>query len=132
MEGGSRRTREIDQVVELSNGSSLGHRAYFPTFVTARTVNMGNAVLFRFPVCGVANHRLPGRGEPRFVSEAEVIAPGGAIHVFVTHLSLEKKYAHHRFTLSQSCFVIERTPWFSLGTSTYRRKPSSIYWQRVT
>ena len=88
--GGARRTRGIDQVAFVGETAGLQHRAFFPTFTVGRRVNQGNAVCSRFPLQHVANHRLPGTGEPRFLSEADVVLDGTTLRVFVTHLSLQR------------------------------------------
>ncbi len=86
--GGSRRTRGVDQGALLAEASGMDGYAFFPALVTDR-VFQGNAVCARFPVEAVANHALPGVGEPRFLSEAAVVLGGVAVRVFVTHLSLD-------------------------------------------
>ena len=92
--GGARRTRGINQVDVLAEASGLSERTFFPTLVSGaegaeKKINQGNAVCARFPLRAVANHRLPGTSEPRFLSEAEVTVEGIAVRVFVTHLSLQ-------------------------------------------
>ena len=87
--GGARRTRGVNQVDVLAEASGLCERTFFPTFVKGKKINQGNAVCARFPVRRVANHRLPGSGEPRFLSEADVVVGDVPVRVFVTHLSLQ-------------------------------------------
>lgn len=91
VEGGSRRTRGVDQMKMLADHSGLEGRAFFPTFVVAASTNQGNGVCARFPVRPVRNHPLSGRGEPRFVSEAEIAVGEAPIRFLVTHLSLQRK-----------------------------------------
>jgi endonuclease/exonuclease/phosphatase family metal-dependent hydrolase len=91
IEGGSRRTRGIDQVRKISEGTDLVHNVFFPTLVLGVRVNQGNAVCSKFPVRFVENHALSGVGEPRFLSEAELEVAGGSVRLFVTHLSLNRK-----------------------------------------
>lgn len=88
--GGARRTRGVDQVALVGEAAGLPHRAFFPAFTIGGRVNQGNAVCSRFPLQQVANHRLPGTGEPRFLSEADVAVDETTIRVFVTHLSLQR------------------------------------------
>ena len=73
VDAGSRRTRWVDQLEVLAHRSGLVHAAFFPT-----------------PVRIVRNHPLPGIGEPRFLSEAEVALAGMTVRLLVTHLSLER------------------------------------------
>jgi endonuclease/exonuclease/phosphatase family metal-dependent hydrolase len=87
--GGSWRTRGVDQAALIARSSPLVHHAFFPAFVAGRRINQGNAFCSRYPVQPIANHPLPGPGEPRFLSEAEVRIDGRAVRVFVTHLSLQ-------------------------------------------
>jgi len=87
--GPSRRTRGVDQVALVADGGGLPHRVFFPTHVVGGKVNQGNAVCARYPVRGVANHRLPGIGEPRHLSEAEVMVDGRPIRLLATHLALD-------------------------------------------
>ena len=97
--GGAWRTRGLNQVDVLAEASGLSERLFFPTLVRGarlgsgdaarKKIHQGNAVCARFPLRAVANHRLPGTGEPRFLSEAEVTVEGVAVRVFVTHLSLQ-------------------------------------------
>ncbi len=88
--GGARRTRGVDQGRLLAELSGLENRAFFPALVAGDRINQGNAVCARFPVENVANHPLPGVGEPRFLSEACVQVEAGSLRVFVTHLSLNR------------------------------------------
>lgn len=89
--GGSRRTRAVDQVAFLSEAASLPERAFFPTLVLGSRVNQGNGICSRYPVRMITNHALPGAGEPRFMSEAEIRIGAESVHLFVTHLSLEQR-----------------------------------------
>lgn len=90
VEGGSRRSRRVDQVDLLAQRSGLQERLFFPTRIVGRRVNQGNGIVARLPLRYCANHALPGHGEPRFLSEAEVPLPSTSLRLFVTHLSLEK------------------------------------------
>jgi endonuclease/exonuclease/phosphatase family metal-dependent hydrolase len=87
--GASRRSQGVDQVALVAEGGGLAHRQFFPTHVVGERVNQGNAVCARFPVRWVADHRLPGIGEPRHLSEAEVRIGGVAVRVLATHLALD-------------------------------------------
>jgi len=87
--GPSERTQGVDQVALVANGGGMPQQAFFPTHVVRARINQGNAVCARFPVRFVANHRLPGVGEPRHLSEAEVDINGVAVRVLATHLTLD-------------------------------------------
>lgn len=89
IEGGSRRTRGVDQVELIAEETPLKETAFFPTLVVGQRINQGNAVCSRFPIRLVHNHPLPGTGEPRFLSEAELTIVDTTVRVFITHLSLE-------------------------------------------
>lgn len=101
VDGGSRRTQGVDQLAALSALTGLPHQAFFPTLVVGSRINQGNAVCSRFPATIIKNHALPGHGEPRFVSEAELSIGGTAVRLFVTHLSLEKTIRH-----PQICHIV--------------------------
>lgn len=90
VEGGSRRSRRVDQVDLLASRSGLEERLFFPTRIVGRRVNQGNGIVSRLPLRYCANHALPGQGEPRFLSEAEIPHDDNNLRLFVTHLSLEK------------------------------------------
>lgn len=87
--GGARRTRGIDQAALLAEATPLKEHLFFPTFVVGGRINQGNALSARYPVRRIRNHALPGTGEPRFLSEAEVHLDGTPVRCFVTHLSLQ-------------------------------------------
>ena len=89
VEGGSRRSKGVDQAALVSGETPLKHRAFFPTFATGKRINQGNALCSRFPLREAKAHELPGTGEPRFLCEAEIELRGTPVRVCVTHLSLE-------------------------------------------
>lgn len=91
IEAGSRRTRGVDQLALLGDIAGMPSRSFFPTRVVGARVNQGNALASPHPLRPVANHPLPGVGEPRFLSEGELDFNGRPIRVLVTHLSLEHK-----------------------------------------
>lgn len=91
IDGGSWRTRGVDQCGLVRRHSPLKHCNFFPTLVLGRRVNQGNAICARYPIRHVANHHLPGPGEPRLIGESEVDAGGRPVRILVTHLSLERK-----------------------------------------
>lgn len=89
IEGGSRRSCWVDQVDLLAQRSRLNERLFFPTRIVGRRVNQGNGIVSRLPLRFGFNRALPGHGEPRFLSEAEVRVADANVRLFVTHLSLE-------------------------------------------
>lgn len=91
VEGGSARSRGEDQAALLGSVSGLAYCAFFPTLRRGRRICQGNAILSRHPLHAVANHRLSGHGEPRFLSEARLELAAGPLRCYVTHLSLERK-----------------------------------------
>jgi endonuclease/exonuclease/phosphatase family metal-dependent hydrolase len=90
IEGGSKRSRGIDQVAMISELTSLRRTTFFPTLAIGRRINQGNAICTGFPLQHVKNHALPGM-EPRFLSEAKIRIGVRDVRIFVTHLSLELK-----------------------------------------
>ena len=89
VEGGSWRTRGVDQAALLAEATPLAHRAFFPTFTAGERINQGNAFCTHFPLRRTKAHELPGTGEPRFLCEADIALRGTEVRVCVTHLSLE-------------------------------------------
>ncbi len=87
--GASWRTKGVDQVALVANGGGIPEQVFFPTHVVGSRINQGNAVCSRFPVRFIANHRLPGIGEPRHLSEAEITIHGLPVRVLATHLTLD-------------------------------------------
>lgn len=75
----------------ISELMDLKRNTFFPTLVIGERINQGNAVITRFLLRHVKNHALPGIGEPRFLSEAQVRIDDLDVRIFVTHLSLELK-----------------------------------------
>lgn len=90
VEGGSRRSRWIDQVDLLAQRSGLVERLFFPTRIVGRSINQGNGIVSRWPLRYRFNRALPGYGEPRFLSEASLKANTAKLRLLVTHLSLEQ------------------------------------------
>ena len=90
VDGGSWRTKGIDQTALLAETTSLAHRAFFPTFTVGERLNQGNALCARFPLREAKAHELPGTGEPRFLCEADLALRGTTVRVCVTHLSLKR------------------------------------------
>jgi endonuclease/exonuclease/phosphatase family metal-dependent hydrolase len=86
-----RRSRWRDQLDDLCEIGPLKERAFFPTRVVGRRLNQGNAICARFPLRYVKNHALPGHGEPRFLSEAEMELEGLKVRLLMTHLALERR-----------------------------------------
>lgn len=89
-DGSSFRTYGVDHVDVIARETPLTQTAFFPT-ITSASRNQGNAVCTRFPVRPVENWPLPGSGEPRYLSEAEIRLGSTAIRVFATHLGLRQQ-----------------------------------------
>ena len=84
------RTYGVDHVDMIARETPLTQTAFFPT-ITSASRNQGNAICARFPVRPVENWPLPGAGEPRYLSEAEICLDSTTIRVFATHLSLRQE-----------------------------------------
>ena len=89
VEGGSWRSKGVDQSALVADESPLKHHVFFPTFTAGNRINQGSALCARFPWRRKKAHELPGSGEPRFLCEAEIDLQGTPVRVCVTHLSLE-------------------------------------------
>jgi endonuclease/exonuclease/phosphatase family metal-dependent hydrolase len=85
----SRRGRGVDYTEVLASSTGLLHRVAFSTHRVGRMIHQGNSIHSRYPIVA-ANHRLPGRGEPRYVGEARLEVDGAEWTVLVTHLSLRR------------------------------------------
>ncbi|KAB7624296.1 endonuclease/exonuclease/phosphatase family protein [Alkalilimnicola sp. S0819] len=92
VENASRRCCRVDQARLLADAAGLRHVLFFETFRLGERIRQGNAVLARYPLARMGNHRLPGRGQPRYLSEASLALGRGALRCYVTHLSLEQKF----------------------------------------
>lgn len=84
------RSGDVDQAAEL--GKLTGMQAIFGSNLKLGSGDYGNAILSRFPLSEVENHRLPNSkdGEPRGVLGADVQMPaelgGTSFRIWVTHL----------------------------------------------
>jgi endonuclease/exonuclease/phosphatase family metal-dependent hydrolase len=90
VEGGSWRSKGVDQAALIAEATPLRHRVFFPTFTADGRINQGNALCARSPLRGPQAHKLPGSGEPRFLCEAEARLRGTPVRVCATHLSLKR------------------------------------------
>ena len=88
IDAGSFRTRGINQVHRISELAGLNERSFLPTYSFSKLINHGNGICSRYPILTEENHRLPGRGQPRYLGVATVGIDGRKITVMVTHLAL--------------------------------------------
>lgn len=90
IDAGSFRTRHVDQLSLFAERSGFPYRTFFPTITFRKHALQGNATCSRFPLLQSRNHKLPGLGEPRFLSESVVEIGETPCTFFVTHLSLDR------------------------------------------
>jgi len=91
IEGISFRSGGIDHMQYLSKRTGLKYVHFFATHRVRGIINQGNAIMSKYPIKRVQEHRLPGAGQSRFLGCCEIDVNGTAIAYFVTHLSLGKK-----------------------------------------
>ena len=87
----ARRSLHEDQVRTLAEGLGM-YYAYGPALSRIWNGYFGNALLSKYPIVEVSNHRLPqiGTQEDRSFLHAVVDVPGfGLVNVIVTHLGLK-------------------------------------------
>ncbi len=84
------RGRGLDYTEALASASGLPHRVALPTHRVGRLLHQGNSLCSRHPILAATNHRLPGRGEPRFAGEVRLQRDGLQWTAMVTHLSLSR------------------------------------------
>ncbi len=90
IEGGSFRSKNINQLDLISKFTNLTKKVFFPTVRLSKLFNQGNALCSRYPIIKTENIRLPGGGEPRYLGKATVDIEGIEITVLTTHLSLNQ------------------------------------------
>lgn len=90
IDAGSFRTKQIDQLRLFAETADFSHRTFFPTITFRKHALQGNATCSRFPLLQSRNHKLPGLGEPRYLSESVVEIDSVRCTFFVTHLSLDR------------------------------------------
>jgi endonuclease/exonuclease/phosphatase family metal-dependent hydrolase len=91
IEGGSFRSKNINQLDLISKFTNLTRRIFFPTVRLSKLFNQGNALSARYPITQTENLRLPGSGEPRYLGKAILDIYGTNITIFSTHLSLTEE-----------------------------------------
>ncbi len=92
IDGGSFRTRGVDQITLIAREGGFPYFHFFPTYKIGRFINQGNSIHSRIPLHAIENFLLPGKGEPRFISGTKVKTDAGIINVYVTHLSLRARF----------------------------------------
>lgn len=96
VDAGSRRSKGVNQLDTICRIAEFPHSKFFPTMQNGDRINQGNGILSKYPIISHESHRLPGSGEPRYLSRATCLIktiPNEEVDVYVTHLSLS---THHR------------------------------------
>lgn len=92
IDAGSFRTLWHNQLKLLSTTSLIKNYYFFKTFNFYNINNQGNAILSKKTILKTENHKLEGKGEPRFLSEAIIEYNNKKKIIFlITHLSMNKK-----------------------------------------
>lgn len=92
IEGGSWRSKSVNQVDLISKKTGLNHQKFFPSYRMGKIINQGNAILSKHPILSVKSQKMPGKGESRYLVKAKIKIGKKKITYFTTHLSLKKKY----------------------------------------
>lgn len=116
VEGVSWRSKDTDQLKLLAQTAHLPHSHFFPTYTSGSWKRQGNAVGTRFGIHRtVKNHPLPGRGEPRFLSEAKIQLGAQPVRLFITHLSLYQKMREPQIERVDQIINQEKAPTILAG-----------------
>ena len=115
VERASRRSRGLNQPARLAELSGMPYHLFWPTLDALPARYQGNALLSRWEVTDVANHRLPGAGEPRYLSEARLTLSGIDVRVLVTHLSLESRARERQIAATAHIVGTCKTPTLLAG-----------------
>ncbi len=91
IEGISFRSGGIDHMQYLAKRTGLKYVRFFATHRVRGIINQGNAIMSKYPIKRLQEHRLPGAGQSRFLGSCELDVNGTAVAYFVTHLGLSKK-----------------------------------------
>lgn len=91
IDGGSFKTKEKNQVKEISNLTNLSNYVFFPTYKFANLCNQGNAICSNYPILNSDNIRLPGGSQARYLGVTNLQIGDVDIALIVTHLSLGKE-----------------------------------------
>lgn len=91
IEGLSFRSGGIDHMQYLAKRTGLKYVRFFATHRVRGIINQGNALMSKYPIGNATEHRLPGKGQSRFLGSCDIDVNGVLVTYFVTHLSLGKK-----------------------------------------
>jgi endonuclease/exonuclease/phosphatase family metal-dependent hydrolase len=79
----------VDQARYLARKLHMQHR--FGSAIDYRWGSFGNAILFRPPIVGYNNHKLPALRSKRAIQEVQLMVGGNGLRVFNTHMELNHK-----------------------------------------
>jgi endonuclease/exonuclease/phosphatase family metal-dependent hydrolase len=91
IDGVSWRSKGLNQIKEISNATHLEHSDFFVTRVQGNWIQQGNAVLSRYPILNTKQIKLPGRGERRYLCNANIDVESHILKFYTTHLSTSKQ-----------------------------------------
>lgn len=92
IEGGSWRSKSVNQVNLINKETDLHYQKFFPAHQMGKIINQGNAILSKYPILSVKSQKMPGKGESRYLVKAKIKINERTVTYFTTHLSLKKKY----------------------------------------
>lgn len=114
VDGGSFRSSWKDQSKAIAKSSGLSNALFFPTYNNS-LLNQGNAIISKYPIKYIANHQLPGKGEPRTIGEAKIQLPNKDITLLVTHLSTNKIVREEQINFLSKMLKHKRGPYILAG-----------------
>lgn len=123
IDGGSRRTKNINQIKYLSENTHLAHHEFFPTYKVFSRINQGNAICSRWPIIKSRNIKLPGEGQSRYFAVSEITLPSKkTIRFCVTHLSLSASIRKEQTKVINRHIKYGRDPVILGGDFNFRKE----------
>jgi len=121
IDSNTRRTGRVDQAARLGDLTGMEHA--FGPFMDYRGGEYGMAILSRWPIIEVVNHRLPPGEEPRSTLAARIRLPGDGGEVIVAGVHFYRT-EQERFSQAREVvdiFEQELTPVILAGDFNSRR-----------
>ncbi len=103
IDGTSWRSKNIDQVKIISEKTSLKYNHFFPTRVSGKWINQGNAIISKYELDNNTQIKLPGYGEKRYLCSSNIVIENRVVKYYTTHLSTNKQ-----INLAQRYFIAKK------------------------
>lgn len=118
------RTRNVDQASVLSDLTEL--TAHFGAFMPYQGGHYGMAVLSRWPIVSVTNHRLPDGEEPRAALAVRVRSPKTGRELDFVGIHLYRSEAERLAQAERLMEVYRREPRPSILAGDFNSQPGSV------